>query len=111
MSGGPDAFTFVTVAYDLPERIESLCPYKDRVYVGLFDGSLVVLEPEFELHEDGPWAIEKHLKGFGKRGITQLEPVPSLSALLSLSNSGVMLHVLPELKQLAQVQMWRSCIL
>ena len=109
MSGGPDAFTFVTVAYDLPERIESLCPYKDRVYVGLFDGTLVVLEPEFELKEDGPWSIEKQVKGFGRRGITQLEPVPSIPALLSLSNAGVMLHTLPQLQQLTQVHMQRSC--
>ena len=100
---GLDAFTFVTVAYDLPERIDAVCPWKDRVYVGLADGSMVVLQPEFELHEDGPWDIERHVKGIGKKSISHLEPAASLSALFVLSQSGIQLYSLPELESIAQV--------
>ena len=102
--GGPDAFTFVVVAYDLPERIESVCPWQDRVYVGLADGSLIVLEPEFELHEDGPWSVERHVKGVGKKAITHMEPAPSLSSLFVLSSSGLQLLKLPELDVVPQVR-------
>ena len=76
--------------------------------MGLADGSLIVLEPEFELHEDGPWSIEKHIKGFGKKAISQLEPAPSFPAIFSLSYPGVQLHSLPQLELIAQVKQRES---
>lgn len=104
IGGGPEAFTFVIVSHDLPDKVESLCPYKDRVYVGLSDGSLIVLEPEFELHEDGPWSIEKRVKGFAKRGILQMEPAPSLPAMFTLSSGGLQLNSLPDLNLITHVR-------
>jgi len=105
MASGPEAFTFAVISHDLPDRIECVCPWNDRLLVGLADGSLIILEPEFDLYVAGPWSIQDHFKGVGKKAITQLEVISTLPGVLSLSGGVLSLHSLPDMSLLLHVSL------
>eukprot|EP00210_Caulerpa_lentillifera_P001355 g1303.t1 len=103
MSGGPEAFTFAVISHDLPDRIDCVSPWHDRLLVGLADGSLVILEPEFGLDVVGPWSIQDHIKGVGKRGFIQIEVISSVPGVLTLSSGVLALHSLPGVSLISHV--------
>lgn len=72
MSADFQAFSCTTVLEGFPKKVEALEVYDGRVLAGLADGTLCVLEPDRQAVE-APWQVAQALKGFGKRGISQLK--------------------------------------
>lgn len=95
MASGPDTFTLSIITEEVPEKIECIGVWEDKVLAGLYDGSVVLYEPEFEEQTVGPWRLVRHAKGIGKKSLTQMDVSKSIPAILTLSDEGVKFHQLP----------------
>ncbi len=68
-----EAFTLEVVLDNFQKRIEALEVWEGRVFAGLADGTLMVLQEE-TLNGRGPrWQVSQAIKGFGQRRILQLQ--------------------------------------
>jgi hypothetical protein len=87
---GFTAYTHQTVVQQLGRTVLSLCPWEDRLLVGLADGSLLVLQQQPAADEGAtsssrPWQVVQVHKAFGRKGVLQLLVVDDGQLLLSLS--------------------------
>ncbi|GBF95524.1 hypothetical protein Rsub_07874 [Raphidocelis subcapitata] len=124
------AFECDVVAEDFGKRIGALAVWRGALLAGLADGSLLFFEeppegaagpaPDAQAGGGGgggeqrrrpPWQVTRAEKGFCKKAILQLEVVAAAAgaeggggggaALLCLTDDGLSLHSLPELRPLA----------
>ena len=104
MSTEYDAFVSSTVLSNFAKQILSLELIGDRLFVGLGDGSLVILARP-EQQDSNPstsWQVAQAHKTFGKKYVSQLLAIKQSTLLLSLSEDGVNLYTVPQLKLTCQ---------
>ena len=110
MSSEFEAFTATTVLSNFQKQVLCLETVHNRLYVGLGDGSLLVLsDPGNQQHSsDSQWQVVQAHKAFGKKFVSQLLSIKQSALLLSLSEDGVNLHTIPQLKLTCQASRTRS---
>ena len=101
MSSEYCAFTPSTVLSNFSKQILSVEYAGDRLFVGLGDGSLIVLARRDQKHDasNSSWQVVQAHKAFGRKQAT---------LLLSLSEDGVNLYTCPQLKLTCQASRTRS---
>ncbi|KAL0024599.1 hypothetical protein WJX77_001647 [Trebouxia sp. C0004] len=73
------------------------------------DGSLVVLaKPEQTQDNNSSWQVVQAHKTFGRKYVSQLQAIKQSTLLLSLSEDGVNLYTIPQLKLTCQANSTRS---
>ena len=104
MSTEYTAFTFGSVLSNFAKQILSLELIANRLFVGLGDGSLVILARPDEQDSSAStnWQVAQAHKTFGKKYVSQLLAIRQSSLLLSLSEDGVNLYTVPQLKLTCQ---------
>ncbi|KAA6422986.1 MAG: vam6 Vps39 isoform X1 [Trebouxia sp. A1-2] len=109
MSSEYEAFRPTTVLSNFPKQILSLEYIGERLFVGLGDGSLVVLaKPEQAQDNNSSWQVVQAHKTFGRKYVSQLQAIKQSTLLLSLSEDGVNLYTIPQLKLTCQANSTRS---
>ena len=110
MSSGYEAFKPTTVLSNFPKQILSLEHIDDRLFAGLGDGSLVILaRPEqTQDNSNSSWQVVQAHKTFGRKYVSQLLAIKQSTLLLSLSEDGVNLYTIPQLKLTCQANRTRS---
>lgn len=101
------AFSLTPVLTNFQKQILCVETVGSRLYVGLGDGSLVILTST-NADIDSHWQVVQAHKAFGKKYITQLQAIKQSALLLSLSEDGVNLHTIPQLKLTCQASRTRS---
>lgn len=110
MSAEIAAFAARTVLTNFQKQILCLEYVTKRLYVGLGDGSLVVLTnagPQ-QTGSDSQWQVVQAHKAFGRKYIHQIQAIKQASLLLSLSEDGVNLHTIPQLNLTCQASRTRA---
>lgn len=110
MASGFAAFTATSVLTNFQKQILCLEYVRSRLYVGLGDGSLVVLTGT-DTQQTGnasQWQVVQAHKAFGRKFINQIQAIRQSSLLLSLSEDGVNLHTIPQLNLTCQANRTRS---
>ena len=72
MSASFEAFSSGLVLQSLQKKIEAVEVWENKVLVGLSDGTLMVLE-EDESRPESAYQVVKAVRGFGKKGVFQLQ--------------------------------------
>ena len=103
MSCEYSAFNASTVLSNFPKQVLCLEYIGDRLYVGLGDGSLVLLASD----SSSSWQVVKAHKAFGRKYVSQLQAIRQATLLLSLSEDGVNLFTVPQLKLTCQASRTR----
>ncbi|KAK9844012.1 hypothetical protein WJX81_001849 [Elliptochloris bilobata] len=102
------AFTCEVVLDNFQKKIEALEVWEGRVFAGLADGTLMVLQEEPSTDVGPRWQVSQAVKGFGQRRILQLQAWPERSLLLCLCEDGLTAHRLPSLALACQATRTRS---
>lgn len=110
MSSELEAFTASTVLSNFQKQILCLEYVNNRLYVGLGDGSLLVLSDPGNQQPGSncQWQVIQAHKAFGKKSVSQLLAIKQSALLLSLSEDGVNLHTIPQLNLTCQASRTRS---
>ena len=106
MSSEYSAFNAATVLSNFPKQILCLEYIADRLYVGLGDGSLVLMAGN-SAPSSSSWQVVKAHKAFGRKYVSQLQAIRQATLLLSLSEDGVNLFTVPQLKLTCQASRTR----
>ena len=105
MSSEYSAFIASTVLSNFPKQVLCLEYIGERLYVGLGDGSLVLLAADST--PTSSWQVVKAHKAFGHKYVSQLQAIRQATLLLSLSEDGVNLFTVPQLKLTCQASRTR----
>ncbi|XP_054155821.1 vam6/Vps39-like protein [Oppia nitens] len=96
-----DIYKDVTIMKNLPLTIESICAYDDYIIVGTKQGHLLMYKFEIRRNSLNEIKPEIHLlrsnKAFAKKPIVQIEAVPDLRILVSLSDTVISVHNLDQM--------------
>lgn len=106
MTSGYTAFSATTVLSNFPKQILCLEYIGERLFVGLGDGSLVQLAKD-SAPMSSSWQVVKAHKTFGRKYVSQLQTIKQSTLLLSLSEDGVNLLTIPQLKLTCQANRTR----
>ena len=106
MSSEYSAFHAATVLSNFPKQILCLEYIGERLFVGLGDGSLVLLAKD-SAHANSSWQVVQAHKTFGRKYVSQLQAIKQSTLLLSLSEDGVNLFTIPQLKLTCQANRTR----
>ena len=101
MSSEYSAFQATTVLSNFPKQILCLEYIGERLFVGLGDGSLVLLAKD-SARTNSSWQVVQAHKTFGRKYVSQLQTIKQATLLLSLSEDGVNLFTIPQLKLTCQ---------
>lgn len=109
MSTEYEAFKPSTVLSNFPKQILSLEYIGERLFVGLGDGSLVVLaQPEQPGDGNSSWQVVQTHKPAGRKYVSQLQAIKQSTMLLSLCEDGVYLYTVPQLSIRCRASSTRS---
>ncbi len=110
MSSEYEAFIPTVVLSNFPKQILSLEYIGERLFVGLGDGSLVVLAKPDQTQgtSNSSWQVVQAHKTFGRKYVRQLLAIKQSTLLLSLSEDGVNLYTIPQLKLTCQANRTRA---
>ena len=106
MSCEYSAFNASTVLSNFPKQVLCLECIGERLYVGLGDGSLMLLAAD-STPTSSSWQVVKAHKAFGRKYVSQLQAIRQATLLLSLSEDGVNLYTVPQLKLTCQASRTR----
>ena len=106
MSSEYSAFSASVVLSNFPKQVLCLEFIGDRLYVGLGDGSLMLLAAD-STPTSSSWQVVKAHKAFGRKYVSQLQAIRQATLLLTLSEDGVNLFTVPQLKLTCQASRTR----
>ncbi|XP_067131793.1 vam6/Vps39-like protein [Centruroides vittatus] len=110
-----EAYQPIKILKNLPVQIESLAAYEDNLLVATKQGHLLVYKVDMSVNpsKDNYARLVRSSKGFAKKPITQIEVVPDVQILISLSDNTISVHDLihPNFQILTSISRTRGATL
>ena len=101
-------FTATTILSNFPKQILCLEYIGERLFVGLGNGSLMLLAKDLDSASPSlQWQVKQVHKTFGRKYVSQLQAIKQSTLLLSLSEDGVNLLTNPQLNLTCQANRTR----